>query len=82
MSRKRFFWWMKRSIAVVRSFKVKELFLNVDTGDYIYNAYLHPVFYFLGNDHRTLYVNYIGENRFRIIIKNRLINIIFAFIKP
>lgn len=82
MSRQRGFWILKKVIKVIKSFKIKELFLNIDTGDVIYNAYLYPLFYFLGGHNRSLFVNYSGEVQFKVTIQNRLINMLIAFIKP
>jgi len=71
----------ERIFNVLKSFKVKELMLDIDTEDYIWNAYLHPAFYFLSGKNRMLRVNYVGRISARIIVHNRLISILYAFIK-
>ena len=65
---------------LVRSFKVHRFFVNIDTGDVVWNAKLYPLcalFRFLGGN---LHVNFQGRNQLALHIENRPINIIRSFI--
>ena len=68
-------------LRVLQSFKVQELEVEVDTGDYVRNAYLNPLFYFLSNGRKQWLVNYKGINRVRLVIQNRPIRILYAAIR-
>jgi hypothetical protein len=65
---------------VLQSFQVKKLWLNLDTDDYYYNAFLYPIFFFVKGDHYRLNINYQGKNELILIVKNRFIRILFAII--
>ena len=71
----------RRIFNTLKSFELKEFSLDLDTGDYIWNAFMHPAFYFMSSPNRMLNVNYIGRNAAKITVKNRLIRIIYSFIK-
>ena len=69
----------KTVIRVMKSFKVKRFYLNLDTGDCITNSKLYPVFsllnYYLGG----FYINYTGRNTLVLAIQNRPIRIIKSY---
>ncbi len=65
---------------VFQSFEVQTFRLNMDTNDYIYNSYLWPICYFLSQEQRQLTINYNGEFELLFIVKNRLFNILFAYL--
>ena len=63
-----------------KSFKVKKLLVDVDTGDCILNAKLYPVFGFLNYYVGSFKVNFEGRNQLVFQMQNRPINIIKSFI--
>ncbi|GAA4809997.1 hypothetical protein GCM10023330_16250 [Litoribaculum gwangyangense] len=65
---------------VLRTFKVKQVYVNMDTGNYILNAKLYPIFSLLNYKFGNFHVNFLGQNELVLLIKNRPINIIKAFI--
>lgn len=64
-----------------RTFKVKACSLNLDTDNYLWNAYLFPVFYFLNTPQRSLRINFKGEFQCQLIVENRLYRLLYAFIR-
>ncbi len=76
---------MKISWKLVRSFRLKKFYLNVDTGNVITNAYLFPVFSVLGGKKYRLSVNYASKNELILRLENNLMtifsHIVVQFIK-
>lgn len=73
---------VKKIRRVLNSFKVKELFVDIDTDDYISNAKLYPVFAFLNYYRGGFNINFEGRNQVVLFIQNRPIHIIKSFINP
>ncbi len=71
---------LKKVVALLRSFNVKKLYLNLDTGDFVLNAKLFPIFNFLDYRVGRFNINFLGKNRMVFIASNRAINIIKVFI--
>ena len=71
---------MRKGLSLLRSFKVKRLLLDIDTGDCVKNAQLYPYFAFLNYRIGTFHINFEGRNRMALCIQNRPINIIRSFI--
>ncbi|MGW9685773.1 hypothetical protein [Flagellimonas sp. 2504JD1-5] len=70
-----------RKIArLLRSFSIKKLYLNVDTGDFVLNAKLFPLFNFLNHHVGRFNINFNGNNRMVLMASNRPINIIKIFV--
>lgn len=69
-------------IRIVKSFKIKRMFLNIDTGDYVLNAKLYPIFALLNHHIGEFSINFEGKNQIVLHIRNRPINLIKAFINP
>lgn len=65
---------------MIRSFKIKEFKLDIDTGDYVLNAKLYPAFYLLRHFGNNVAVNFEDRNRLALVIQNRPINILKSFI--
>ena len=78
--RKRGIFSWKLAKRVLRTFRVKQFKLELDTDDYVVNAFLYPVFYFLNSPKRQLSVNFEGRTNLLLHIENRLSRIIGAFI--
>lgn len=70
----------KKVFRVIKSFKVKQFLLDIDTGDCITNSKLYPVFtcynFYLGS---RMHVNYQSRNRLVLAIQNRPIRLIRAY---
>jgi hypothetical protein len=62
--------------AVLRSFRIRQFRLDIDTDNYVTNAYLYPLFYFLNRSKGSWQVNY--NNRFELDLEmdNRPIRLI------
>jgi len=72
----------KKMIQLLKSFKVKEFSGTIDTDNYIWNAFLYPAFYWLGaRKGRFPSINFLGRNEVKLIIENRLVNILYAWMK-
>jgi hypothetical protein len=66
----------KMAIRIMKSFTIEKLYWNMDTGDYVLNARLMPVFAAVSNNKRHLIINFQETNEFEIIVKNRIFNFI------
>ena len=62
--------------AVLKTFELKKLRLNVDTGDFVTNSWLVPIFLFSSRPNVILTTNYTGDIDFKLDIQNRLIRLI------
>ncbi len=71
---------LKKMIRVMRTFRVIEWQLSVDTGDYIRNAWLYPL-NFLPYGHGHLYINFREENYFFTRIRNRPWKMLVAYLR-
>jgi len=70
----------KRLISIIKTFKVKQFYVNIDTGNYIYNAKLYSLLPILNYNSKSFHINHQGQNELKIVIENRLINLIKSFI--
>lgn len=70
----------KTTLKLLKSFKVKKLMVDIDTGDCILNAKLFPVFGFLNYHVGNFKVNFEGRNQLVFQMQNRPLNIIKSFI--
>ena len=71
---------IKKTIRVLKSFKVKRLFVNIDTGDCLLNAKLYPAFTFMNYHKGNFNINFEGRNQMVLYLRNRPIRIIKSFI--
>lgn len=69
-----------RFFKILRTFKVEQFFINIDSGNYILNAKLYPLFAFLNYRTGNFHINFQGQNELKLLIKNRPIYIIKSFI--
>jgi len=65
---------------ILKTFKVKKLLINIDTGDCILNAKLYSVFAVLNYNFGSFKINFTGRNQMVLCIQNRPFNIIKTFI--
>jgi hypothetical protein len=71
----------KKVLRVLKSFKIKQFQLDIDTGDCIVNSKLYPAFAFLNfYNHTQCSVNFESRNNVLLSIENRPIRIIKSFI--
>ena len=72
---------IRKIVGMIRSFKVKRILIDIDTGDCIANAKLYPIFTFLNYHIGKFNINFDGRNRMALHMQNRPIHIIKSFIK-
>ena len=70
----------KKVLKVVKTFKVKQFKIDIDTGDCIFNAKLYPLFAMLNYKYGGFHVNFQNKNALLLVIENRPIRIIKSFI--
>jgi len=70
----------KTGLRVLKSFKIKQFDMNLDTGDCICNAKLYPIFAFLNHYRGGFHINFQGRNHLILVLENRPIRIIKSFI--
>ena len=63
-----------------KSFTLKKFWLNIDTDNYYYNAFLYPIFFFIKGKNYRMNINFQGENELSLVLKNRPIRIVFALL--
>jgi len=75
--------WLLRLFRIPGSFRVTEINVNIDSGDYIVNAYMYPVFGQLHNLRPgwSWAVNYFGEIKLYLILQSSLIRMIYVYFK-
>lgn len=73
---------VRKILRVLNSFKIKKIFVDIDTGNCISNAKLYPAFAFFNYCHRGFNINFEGRNQLVLCIHNRPIHIIKSFINP
>lgn len=57
---------------VLRAIRLEHLRVNWDTGDFVLNAWLYPVFRAASRGKRQLYINFLGEQELAIRLQTRL----------
>jgi hypothetical protein len=72
---------LKTGLRLLKTFKVKQFVMAIDTGDCIYNAKLYPVFAFLNYRIGNFNINFVGRNQLVLHLENRPIYILKSFIK-
>lgn len=68
----------RKAKRILQSFRLEKFYLNIDTDNYYYNAQLYPLLFFAKGKKYQMTINYRGENELFLIIKNRLIRLLFA----
>lgn len=58
-------------LRILKSFRVKKFFINLDTGDCITNAKLYPAFAFLDYTLGGFNINFDGKNEMVLYLNNR-----------
>lgn len=70
---------ISKIVRVIKTFKVKNCLINIDTGNCILNAKLYPLFAFLNYNHRNFFINFQGQNQFILVLENKAINILKSY---
>ena len=70
----------QRALRVLKTFEVKHLLVDLDTGDYVLNAKLYPVFFMLNRWEGSFAINFMNRNRLALIVQNRPIYILKSII--
>jgi hypothetical protein len=70
----------KKIKGILKTFKVKRLRLDIDTGDCITNAKLYPVFVFMNRFAGSFSINFEGRNEMVLVLQNRPIYLLKSFI--
>ena len=70
----------RKGLGILRTFKVKQIFVDIDTGNCITNARLYPLFAFLNHNTGNFRINFEGKNQLILQIQNRPIHIIKSII--
>ena len=68
-------------IRLIKTCKVKYFRLDLDTDNYIHNAYLFPILYFLNGPKKSVNINFLGRNECQLEVSNRVAKILLAFLK-
>lgn len=67
---------LKRGLALARhllqAIKIKRFRLDWDTGDFVRNAQLYPLFHSLSGRKRQLTINFVGKEELAILLQTRL----------
>jgi hypothetical protein len=71
----------RKARRLLQSFRIRRFRLNIDTDDYILNAYLFPLFVFLNGKNRRLAINFQGLTVVDILVTNRVWKILWALIR-
>ena len=71
---------LKKLIRVLKTFRITEWQLAVDTGDHTRNAQFYPL-NFLPYTYKNLNINFCDENYLVLKIRNRPWKIVFAFLR-
>lgn len=70
----------RKMLRLVRTFKVQKLRLDMDTGDYVVNAKLYPVFMLLNRHVGSFHINFQDRNRLVMDVRNTPYRLIKSFI--
>lgn len=65
---------------LLSSFKIRELDLDIDTRDVVWNAYLYPLSIWLLNKGYPIRINYLNRFHMDLVIENRLGSVLKALI--
>ena len=79
--KKRKFNFWKKHKPLLKAIQVKQFYLNIDTDDYIWNAYLYPISNLLSNQKRQLKINFQGDFEILLEVQSRPIQILYALLR-
>jgi hypothetical protein len=70
---------IQKFLAVGKTFQVPVWKISLDTEDYVYNAWLYPLNYFIGLDHWN--INFHDENYLVLELRNNLGRMLYAWFR-
>ena len=68
------------ALRLLQTFRVKIFRLQIDSDDYVLNAWLFPLFYRFSAGRRQLNINFSGRNELELYVTNRIWNVLWVFI--
>lgn len=71
---------LRKMLKMLRAFRIQEWQLSIDTGNYLYNAWLYPV-NFLPYSYGHLHINFNNENYFFIKVRSSPWKMIYAYLR-
>jgi hypothetical protein len=69
----------RKILGVFKTFRVPVWRISIDTGDYVYNAWLYPLNYFIGTEHCN--INFHEENYMVLELRNNLAQMLYAWFR-
>ena len=69
----------RKVIRIIKTFKVKKIYINIDTGNCILNAKLYPLFALLNYNSGNYFINFQGQNQFILVMENKPIDILLSY---
>lgn len=72
-------WRKVRRLA--KSFRIRRLRVDIDTDDFMLNAYLYPVFRLLNRSGRRLAINFEGRTVVDVFLTNRVWKVLWALMR-
>ncbi|MCA6075530.1 hypothetical protein [Fulvivirga sedimenti] len=69
-----------RMLSLIRSFRIREFYCTIDSGDYVRNAMLVPVFQAITSYRNNLSVNFTGEFQLQLYASNNLFRLGRAYL--
>ena len=63
---------------ILKSFTIKEFQMEIDTDNYVWNAWLFPLFYAIKPLRYSVSVNFQGRNEIRLFLENQVWKIAWA----
>jgi hypothetical protein len=73
---------MPHIFSVLKSFQVRHFRLEMDTTDPVWNAWLFPLAVWLSGPGRRISINYQRRNVLQLEIRNRIVRIAYAWVRP
>ena len=70
----------KTALRLIKSFRIRRFYLDIDTGNCILNAKLYPVFALVKYNGANCNINFQGRNQLVVVLRNRPLDIIKSFI--
>lgn len=71
----------KKGRRLLGSFRVRRFFINLDTDDFILNAYLYPIFSLLNGKNRRLAINFEGQTVVDVFLTSRVWRVLWLLIR-
>ncbi|HDS07532.1 MAG TPA: hypothetical protein ENO05_07885 [Bacteroides sp.] len=72
---------IRLGIDLLRSVRIRRLYLDMDTDDFMLNAWLVPVFSLVNSDHIQLKANFTGNMSLLLDLRIRLGSMLYTFIR-